>query len=265
MPANLLDLLKIDPKGQAALRMAKEIRDSPQVWNFEDMEAGTLLARFTRSAGMRQVLAASDWNESLNIFTVLVVGRRSPQPPFNDGDKALLRLLMPHLQATLVRNVESHITSALVSRITGTMGLAIVDQGTCILKEEAFSQIVGAVWPKSAGTRIPRLIAEAIRVGKTVMSCDDFALHLVYGRDHVLLIATPPTTLHTLTHKELSIAADFARGNSYREVARRHGLPPETVRSRLRSVYAKLSISEKTELVRRLAHPNVLSNLPIEF
>jgi LuxR family maltose regulon positive regulatory protein len=83
----------------------------------------------------------------------------------------------------------------------------------------------------------------------------------MYEEDHVLMIATPSSALHTLTHKEFAIASDFAQGKSYKEVARTHGLPPETVRSRLRSVYEKLSVSDKAELSRRFTRTELLENL----
>lgn len=265
VPRELLQLLESDPGLRTAFEVTKETLGKPRIWTLEDMAPGTPMAAFTIHAGMRQVVIVSDWNEALGLFTVLVVGRRDLRQPFDAGDQTLLRLLMPHLQAAMGRNVEARTMAMLVNGIAGNVGLAIVANDSIVLEDANFAQIMQNAWPQYAGSLLPLSIQQAVRAGSTVVSCDGATIHLMYGEEHVLLIATPPSALHTLTRKEFTIASEFAQGKSHKEVARSHGLPPETVRSRLRSVYEKLSVSDKAELCRRFAQTELVENLQTPF
>ncbi|MEM6933501.1 MAG: LuxR C-terminal-related transcriptional regulator [Pseudomonadota bacterium] len=55
-----------------------------------------------------------------------------------------------------------------------------------------------------------------------------------------------------LSKREHEVASAYAAGQSYKEIARDLGLSPTTVRSHLRTVYGKLQVTSKIELVRRL-------------
>lgn len=55
-------------------------------------------------------------------------------------------------------------------------------------------------------------------------------------------------TLESLTPKELQVSELFAKGLTYKAVARQLDLSPFTVRHHLRSTYAKLGISDKGEM-----------------
>lgn len=262
---DLLRLLENDPHGRIGFEVTKETLGKPRIWNAEDMTPGTQMAALTAYAGMRQIVIVSDLNEALDVFTVLIVGRRDLRQPFDAGDQTLLRLLMPHLQAAMGRNVESRTMATLVNRIAGDVGLAIVTNDSIVLEEANFAQIMQNAWPRYSGSLLPVPIQQAMHAGRKIVSFDGATIHLMYREDHVLLIATPPSALHTLTRKEFTIASDFAQGKSYKEVARHHGLPPETVRSRLRSVYEKLSVTDKAELSRRFAQTEMLLNLQNPF
>lgn len=260
-PPDMRRLFETDPDGHHSLELAKLTLENPRIWAVEEMTPGSPMALFTADAGMRQVIIISDWNETLEVFNILIFGRRDLRQPFDEGDKALLTLLLPHLQAAVALNVESRTRATLVNRIAGNVGLAIVCDDTIVMEETGFAEILRQAWPRHVGPGLPLPIREALKTGKTVVSCDGATIHLMYGDDHVLLLAAPPSVLHALTRKEFAIASDFAQGKSYKEVARDHGLPPETVRSRLRSVYEKLSVSDKAELSRRFAQTELLESL----
>lgn len=57
-----------------------------------------------------------------------------------------------------------------------------------------------------------------------------------------------------LSPRELSAALLYARGQSYKEIAREMGLTPSTVRTYLRNAYYSLGVSNKIELAAALAH-----------
>ncbi len=61
--------------------------------------------------------------------------------------------------------------------------------------------------------------------------------------------------IETLSKRELEVAAAYADGASYKEIARDLGISPTTVRSHLRTVYSKLNVTSKIALAQMLADP----------
>ena len=68
-----------------------------------------------------------------------------------------------------------------------------------------------------------------------------------------------------LTTRENQIAADYAQGESYQQIADRLCLAPSTVRTHLAAIYRKLGVSSKLELRDKLApEASALNDLPME-
>ena len=61
--------------------------------------------------------------------------------------------------------------------------------------------------------------------------------------------------IDTLSKRELEVAAAYADGQSYKEIALNLGISPTTVRSHLRTVYGKLNVTSKIALAQTLADP----------
>lgn len=74
-----------------------------------------------------------------------------------------------------------------------------------------------------------------------------------------------PDETSILTTRENQIAADYAQGESYQQIADRLCLAPSTVRTHLAAIYRKLGVSSKLELRDKLApEASALSDLPME-
>jgi DNA-binding CsgD family transcriptional regulator len=63
-----------------------------------------------------------------------------------------------------------------------------------------------------------------------------------------------PATLNQLTPQELQVALRIAEGRTTREAATALFLSPKTIEYHLRSVYRKLAIGSRSELVKLLDH-----------
>ncbi len=63
------------------------------------------------------------------------------------------------------------------------------------------------------------------------------------------------TELFALTPTEARVANELAKGESVREIARRHSVTPNTIRMQLKSIYGKTGTRRQTELVSVLANP----------
>jgi TolB-like protein/DNA-binding CsgD family transcriptional regulator len=56
-----------------------------------------------------------------------------------------------------------------------------------------------------------------------------------------------------LSRREFAVAGHYAEGQTYKEIARDLGVSPATIRNHLASIYRKLGISNKAQLIHRLA------------
>lgn len=255
----LIDSYSDDDSG--ALVFARESLGEPIVVRPGESIPDTLMAALSTHSGMREVMMLAQRSETVDQFTVLTFGRREGRSSFSADDRAFMRLIAPHLEAMVMQNFECQIMAAMVSHIAGELGLAVVAGEALILKEARFTQLMRKAWPDWTGTRLPSPLLQALKAHSSFLSHGGVGFYLVPGDGLLLLMATPASALHTLTPREFSVASQFAHGKSYKEVARAHGLSPETVRSRLRSVYEKLSIADKTDLSRHFAQTQLIEDL----
>jgi len=65
-------------------------------------------------------------------------------------------------------------------------------------------------------------------------------------------VTEEPPEVTRLSHRESQIAQDYARGESYQQIADRLCLAPSTVRTHLATIYRKLGVSSKLDLRDRL-------------
>ena len=77
-------------------------------------------------------------------------------------------------------------------------------------------------------------------------------------------MAEDAQTVETLSKREGEVAAAYANGDSYKEIARDLGISPTTVRSHLRTVYGKLNVTSKIALAQALADPAATSSRAVE-
>lgn len=62
-------------------------------------------------------------------------------------------------------------------------------------------------------------------------------------------ILSPPTSGPILSDKEIAILTELAKGFRYKEVARLHGISPNTVGDHVKSIYRKLAVNSRSEAV----------------
>ncbi len=244
------------------LRELCETPGKTLIFRPEDLPLDPMSAQITALSGMRHVAATAAFDDRLGIHHILTLGRRDADRPFLVEEQALKQMITPHLEAMVARNFEAQFLAAMIGQAAGTVGTAMTsDDAVLLAAEPNFVELLRSEWPAWSGPALPAPLAQAVREGRQVLLRRHVTLHLSRRQRHVLLIASRHSAIDLLTRKEYQVAADFAVGNSYKEVARMHGLSPETVRSRLRTVYEKLGIGDKGELSRYFEQNKLLENL----
>jgi DNA-binding NarL/FixJ family response regulator len=107
-----------------------------------------------------------------------------------------------------------------------------------------FSMIWPPVRARAAGTRL----------SPNPASSDPTPGHARRSGELVLLTARGKQGSDALTARECSIAEMYVAGHSHKQVAEQLHLSPATVKAHLRRIYSKLSINNKTQLLRMTSY-----------
>lgn len=62
----------------------------------------------------------------------------------------------------------------------------------------------------------------------------------------------PPEFVNLLSEREISVAQYYSLGQSYKQIAQKLKVSPATIRNQIASVYRKLEVKNKAELVTRM-------------
>lgn len=201
--------------------------------------------------GFRNVLCTQLHNPATHQHAFLALSRHDDRTRFTGAERRFKQLVMRHLDATATINRSVYLDRLRDGRCNEDTAAAIVDQsGGVHAQDVRFSELVRREWPNFRGPGIPASLRrhltsdgpdfEGLRIRATIASLGAFDL----------IELGPRSPLDNLTPRERDIAAAFAAGDSYKEIARNQGIAPATVRHHLRSIYAKLNVSNKVQIAR---------------
>ena len=130
--------------------------------------------------------------------------------------------------------------------------LALVDaSGAFEAVDPAFRELLASEWPHDDGVRLPAPVRRAMAIAdRCVGRIVDIGFRRIGTR---VLCRARRRDAVVLSPRQQMVADCFAQGCSHKEVARRLGVSPHTVRCQLAEVYRKLGVHDKTALARRLA------------
>ena len=136
--------------------------------------------------------------------------------------------------------------------------LALLDaSGAFEAVDPAFRALLADEWPHDDGARLPRPVLQALASGER---CLGRRVEIAFRRigTRVLCRAQRRAGASALSPRQRLVADCFAQGCSHKEVARRLGVSPHTVRCQLAEIYRKLAVHDKAALAQRLAAGSAL-------
>lgn len=211
-------------------------------------------ALLAKHMGISQVLCIAWRSEIPQLSTFLSFARRKSTVPFTDGERRSIECLMPHLANMLTTSMVMKFASIRSRDSEVRSAMAVVDEiGMLHVAEPGFERLIRLEWPEWRGPLLPAPLLAAIasnrsnHLGKAVVA----SLDLVRESRLVTLAKRSPGDL--LSPRERTVAEGFAKGESYKELAKRLGLSPATVRHHLRAIYEKLGVADKAALATVMA------------
>lgn len=261
LPAEYEDVWEEIKQGD---ELAKAVHRAPGVTVYFDADRirGTGVERLAMQFGYTQAMSTLIANPGLNLITFLSVYRTAPRPAFSETERLFMQCSMPHLVATWNTNWISQLEQTRIHSMATRAAMAIADRrGVLLTAEPHFLELARLEWPDWKGPALPSPLTAMLGTqarhvgGATICHCYPVA-------DLRLIEVRVRSVMDRLSLRERAIAASFAEGRSYKEIAESLGLSPATVRHHLRHVYAKLSVSDKAALSRLIVESGAASLRP---
>ncbi len=200
--------------------------------------------------GLSHALIGMREDRALGLHTFLSLYRRGTDQSFSSRDKRLISLLLPHIASATNLNRVHQMDQIKAKGGEERVSVAICDTlGILQYADDAFADLMRREWDNWAGPKLPMCIVGADAAGEAQRHIGRAVLFDTSALGDLLVIrARSKSVVDALSPREFTVAQLFAHGLSYKEVARRLGLAPSTVRHQLREAYRKLGVQDKGQI-----------------
>jgi len=217
----------------------------------DDSEATPAMVDFVRRHKLHSIMAITVELPGSGLLFFVCLYRHCPRAAFDDVECLLFQEFIGHmLQHWRYRLADWQACASAPS----LDGMAIADLQGRLLYVGAH---IGAALARQGdwqGTLLPPALAAALKRLPCGVTVGGSKLVLERVGELVAVVLAGAGRRARLSPRELSAALLYARGQSYKEIARTMGLTPATVRTYLRNAYSSLGVSNKIALAAALAH-----------
>ena len=199
--------------------------------------------------GLAYMLRICTLDNRFGLSTFLSIYRHALNRPFSPEEKQRIEEIIPHLAAAREINRSSHL-ARLQTETMNTTARAICDSyGVLHQMDDSFAHTLASEWPDWTGAKLPDALIDQLRHRSSIPFVGN-AIHIRLSKVAGLYLveSRPRSLLDRLSPQELAAVRYFGEGISYKEVARRMGLSPSTVRHYLRCAYKKLGMHDKGQI-----------------
>jgi DNA-binding CsgD family transcriptional regulator len=186
------------------------------------------------------------------LLEVMSLYRKPGEPGFTARERELKQFAFPLMTSVWHQNQIAHLKS--ISGSDPAQVAAVCDREGLLRHADAdfIGQLKGE-WPDWNAPLLPEPLVLWLStpkrshfIGKEIM------VSAALLDDMILLQTQPRGAAAALTPREEQVARSFAQGLTYKEIALELGMSPSTARRHLESIYRKLGVSSKLELVQAL-------------
>ncbi|MBJ7411786.1 MAG: helix-turn-helix transcriptional regulator [Phenylobacterium sp.] len=221
----------------------------------EDYERTDIYRQYSKPVGIEHSLGIVDRNPTTDIGELIFLFRADPGWPFGDAERDLVEALAPHLiDAWGQSQIAHHYRAAADGSASGFHGYdsyAVADAaGVLHASGQDFTRALRAIAPGWLGPRLPPQLEPLQRGGLGTLNLGDDEFTVWFLGDRRLFAVAPRRGTFGLSPAEARVARLYAGGARQRDIARQLGVSVSTVRNQLASVYLKLDVHSKLELLR---------------
>lgn len=258
-PQSLIeDLVSMNSKHSAAVSLAAQRPNiahqhySPQLFSGREHAE---MRDYQKRYGHDKALMITDSQSLRSRGEWIVLYRPQGQDFFTEQDRRAITAIMPHLTEALTINrllATQHAVPSSPATLNGARALAHLN-GITLHVGNRFAEMLREQWPEWQSSRLPLELLQTItRDGQAVIANRTINITAVGLGNLLFLSAKRLPTLSRLGIRELAVIRLFGAGKSHKEIAKKLGLSPVTVRNYIQHVYRKLGIDNKVALARLL-------------
>jgi DNA-binding CsgD family transcriptional regulator len=177
--------------------------------------------------------------------------RSESSEPYQEQERELMQDLMPHLVGLFADKKLQHVLNIADKRERLHYVSALMDHaGLLQFAEQDFVTLIRNEWPQWKGPVLPdELVSGANTKSPQSYIGDAITVKYIPMGGAMGLKARGKASYDNLGRRERQVAELFAEGQTYKQVAKTLKIAPSTVSNELHSVYMKLNIASKPELM----------------
>jgi DNA-binding CsgD family transcriptional regulator len=191
--------------------------------------------------------------KSLGIISTVSFGRASKKQAFQREHSHIADLLLPHiLQA---RKINRSLKSNFIATTDESSTVLANFDGSLHFVDDKAIELLQLEWKQWAPPFLPAPLIDALKRNADKIFIGAFikVAASVQGNMICVIVSAKNTQAKAISNAEYRVAKLAAEGLQYKEIARKLGISPATVRNQLHSVYEKLGVSNKAALASVLA------------
>jgi len=208
-----------------------------------------------RRWGMEHTLATVVEEAELNLFTLVSLYRSDARSPYGERERRFTQAIVPHLVAAWHMNAIHLLDSVAAAPRPHSRARALIDRhGVIHNAESALPALLRAEIPSWRGPVVPGPLLELTDGRSTRWQGKAIVASLLRTLDlgMFLVCVRSRSAVDSLAPREREVAREVAAGRSHSEIASAFGTSPATVRSQVRSIYQKLGVATRVELLRQI-------------
>ena len=200
------------------------------------------IREFCHEFGHRNNLITCDINPITKFAQWISLYRRNPRLICTEDETQMLASLAPHLMQALAINRIIHLDKLSGDIARERWCVAIADtRGTIYHAAPSFWKLLGCDWPVDNTEALPQALLQHLISGDHVLG-RKVIVRRNLENDLLYIKARRRQPVDLLSTREYLIAKLLRDGLSQKEVAKKLGRSPETIRSQLREIFRKLEI-----------------------
>ncbi len=204
---------------------------------------------FLRKFGHQNALITSRHNSHSDQLHFVSLYRADKDHQFTSTEGRLAQMLIPHLLEALAINRITHLERFVDGNRQLTHSVAITDRkGNLYHSDSGFLRLIQIEIPNWKVYRLPDSIIRDLEVTKR-HNGKSIVIVAKHDADLLFLRARPRTKIDDLTAREFQVVQEVVQGATYRQIAAVLGIAPSTARSHIQTIYNKLEVNNKAELI----------------